>query len=238
MRLIGVYIGSFLALLLGCGAFIFSDPTDHQEAFDEVMLCEARGGAWVHDAAVPLCMTPEDGLLELVDGSFIAYTSTDPWEQSYISPLEGKELQPTNVQEAEEIKGQEEEEKEYQAAQRITACEEEKMEEYEGRIADVDFSSWPEAEKYRTAIRRDVDRGVNFAGSYIVSTWGCARRKSDACVGHAIIDTQTGEIVLYGIIGRRTAEFSIESNIFSITLQDGEEKTWSIEDDELISCEK
>lgn len=215
MRFIAVYMGGFL-LLLGSVGIVLSGKINHKATFDEAMLCEARGGAWVHDAAVPLCMTPEDGLLELVDGSFLAYTSTDPWDQPHASPLEGEEL----------------------ATESDDVCEEIVMEKYGGRVADVDFSSWPEAAKYRTAITKDVRRGVNFAGSYVVSTWGCARRKSDACVGHAIIDTRTGEIVLYGIIGRRTAEFSIESNIFSITLQDGEEKTWSIEDDELINCEK
>ena len=224
---------------------MLSSETNHEAVFDDAMLCEARGGAWVHDASVPLCMTPDDGLLELVDGSFVAFTYADPWEQPYASPLEGKELaveqgvlvQEDMKEEGGDDAGEGDDQEIYHIAQSATTCTEESMEPYEDRVADVDFSSWPDAAKYRTAISKDVKRGVNFAGSYIVSTWGCARRRSDACVGHAIVDARTGKIVLYDVIGRRSGEFSLTSNRFSVTLQNGEENVWSVEGDALVSCE-
>jgi hypothetical protein len=212
-----VYLGGLLALLFaGGGIWVSNNQSNHKAVFDDAMLCEARGGAWVHDASVPLCMTPNDGLLELVNGSFRAFTSADPWEQPYKSPFEGKEF-------AVQVK-------------EMTTCTEKEAEIYDGRVTEVDFSSWPDATKYRTAITKDVKRGVNFAGSYIVSTWGCARRKTDACVGHAIMNARTGDIVLYDVIGRRSGEFSLASNRFSVMLQNGEEKTWSVEGDTLVSC--
>lgn len=230
MKLIAVYIGGFIGFILGCAGFMLSDKIDHEVVFNDAMLCEARGGAWVHNAKDPLCMTPDEGLLELVDGSFVAYTSADPWEQPQAAPLEGRELVGGEVSIAQE------ESAIYAAARQGAMCEEVAMETYEGRVAKVDFSSWPDAAKYRTAITKDVKRGVNFAGSYIVSTWGCGRKKSDACVGHAIIDARTGKIVLYDVIGRTGADFSRESNVFSVTLQSGEEKVWSVQGDELVEC--
>lgn len=227
MKLIAVYIGGLVSLLLGGAGFVFNDQVDHEAAFDDATLCEARGGAWVHDASVPLCMTPDEGLLELIDGSFVAFTGADPWIQTNVLPLEGKELAmgDDGFPDATPQRAQ------------VIACTEERMEVYDGRTANVDFSSWPEAAKYKTAITKDVRRGVNFAGSYVVSTWGCGRRKSDACVGHAIVHARTGEIVLYDVIGHRAGEFSLESNLFSVTQKNGEEKKWSVEGDALISCQ-
>lgn len=215
-----------LALLLGCGAFILYGAVLHEELPDDVVLCEARGGEWVNNAEVPLCMTPDEGLLELIDGSFVAYSNVDAWTQSDTQPLAGKKL-------GEENDGR-------SGAQEIAGvCKEEHPERYTGKIASVDFSSWPGSAAYRTAITKDVVRGVNFAGAYVVSTWGCGRKKGDACVGHAIIDARTGKILLYGAIGKQTADFSLESNRISLITQQGEEKQWAIVNDvpaNLVLC--
>jgi hypothetical protein len=202
MKLLGMFIGSLLSGALGTGASFLYPQTKTGADFDISALCAARGGAWVHGSAFPLCMTPGDGLLQFVDGNFIAF---EGWEETK------KEM-----------------------AQSET-CTERKMEKYEGRVARVDFSTWPDASKYRSAITKDVSRGVNFAGSYIVSTWGCGSRR-DACVGHAILDARNGAIVLYGIQGKRAGEFSIDANQLVITTTDGEKRKWSIEGDELVSC--
>lgn len=229
MKLLGIFIGSLLSGVLGAGASVLYSQTKTGEDFDISALCAARGGAWVHGSAFPLCMTPGEGLLQFVDGNFIAFEGweetkevsaagsseeeeeNDPWEQGYRAPLAKKEIVQSET------------------------CTERKTEKYEGRVARVDFSTWPDASKYRTAITKDVSRGVNFAGSYIVSTWGCGSRR-DACVGHAILDARNGAIVLYGIQGKRAGEFSIDANQLVMTTTDGEKRKWSIEGDELVSC--
>lgn len=239
MKLLGIYVGALLSAVFSAGIFFFDQDTkQHNEPFDMAMACKARGGSWVHNASLPLCMTPDEGLLEFVDGSFkertdgatdsetdgtdIAY---DPWEEGFEPLLAGEELAQKENEEDEIEKDQ------------TRACVEKETEEYVGRIASVDFSSWPDASKYKTAITKDVVRGANFAGSYVVSTWGCTKnRRAAACVGHAIVDARTGEIVLYDVVGKRTGDFSLDSNLFSVTLQNGEEKVWSVEGGELVSC--
>lgn len=220
-------MGALLSVAFGAGIFFFHKNTQqHDEPFDMITVCAARGGSWVYGSSLPLCMTPDEGLLEFVDGSFVSWgtdVADDPWEEGFEPLLEGEEL----VQE----EGEEDED-------RVKICTERKTEEYTGRIAEVDFSSWPDASKYKTAIAKDVAQGANFSGSYTVSTWGCSKnRRAAACVGHAIVDVRTGEIVLYDVVGKRTGDFSVESNLFSVTLQNGEEKVWSVENDVLVSCE-
>lgn len=241
MKLLGIYVGALLSVAFGAGIFFFhQDTKQHDEPFDMITVCAARGGSWVYGSSLPLCMTPDEGLLEFVDGSFVSWgtdgtdnetgVTNDPWEEGFEPLLEGEEL----VQE--EGVGDEAgvEEDEGQAK----VCTERKTEEYSGRIAEVDFSSWPDASKYKTAITKDIAQGANFSGSYAVSTWGCAKnRRASACVGHAIVDVRTGEIVLYDVVGKRAGDFSLDSNMFSVTLQNGEEKVWSVEGDELVSCE-
>lgn len=59
----------------------------------------------------------------------------------------------------------------------------------------VDFSTNEAARLYRTAISKDVARGVNYAGKFVVSTWGCGK----GCVGSAVIDATDGFIASYGL---------------------------------------
>lgn len=243
MKLLGIYVGILLSAAFAGGIFFFhKDTRQHDEPFDMITVCAARGGSWVYGSSLPLCMTPDEGLLEFVDGSFVSWgtdladsetgVTDDPWEEGFEPLLAGEELA------QEEDGGDEEGAEENKEEDQTKVCAERKMEEYTGRIASVDFSSWPDASKYKTAITKDVARGTNFAGSYVVSTWGCAKnRRAAACVGHAIVDARTGEIVLYDVIGKRTGDFSLDSNMFSVTLQNGEEKVWSVEGDELVSCE-
>lgn len=248
MKLLGIYTGAMLVTVLGVGAFFLYRPISSPEALTLAAVCEARGGSWVHGSQLPLCMTPDEGLLEFVDGSFVMMTDgtndeqietdaiNDPWKEGFKPPLAGEELaRKASVED--EDSGREDERRGGTSSGLISECVEKDTQKYTGTIADVDFSSWPEATKYRTAITEDVERGVNFAGSYVVSTWGCAKsRRSAACVGHAVVNARTGEIVLYDVIAKRTGDFSVGSNLFSVTLQNGEEKVWSVEQDTLVNC--
>src|SRR3990167_9029671 len=62
---------------------------------------------------------------------------------------------------------------------------------YEGKMATVDFSSYPEASQFRTIIRATAAKGANFAGHYSIVEWGCGT----SCQDHAIVDVQSGKII-------------------------------------------
>ena len=62
-------------------------------------------------------------------------------------------------------------------------------ETFKGKPAPVKLSSL-RARMFRTMLRANAEEGVNFAGHYIVATWGCG---SD-CHSLAIIDARTGNV--------------------------------------------
>jgi len=62
---------------------------------------------------------------------------------------------------------------------------------YRGRVAPLVESSSPTARTYRTATREDMAEGVNFAGHYVVATFGCGTE----CVSGHIVDAKTGRSV-------------------------------------------
>jgi hypothetical protein len=70
---------------------------------------------------------------------------------------------------------------------------------YSGRPHKPDFSTWPEAAKYRTAITKDVAHGVNFAGAYVLARWGMPPENEQKKEGFAIVEARTGKILNYGV---------------------------------------
>lgn len=62
---------------------------------------------------------------------------------------------------------------------------------YRGRMAPLVVSSSPTARAYRTRTREAMAEGVNFAGHYVVATWGCGTE----CMGGHIVDARTGRAV-------------------------------------------
>ena len=62
---------------------------------------------------------------------------------------------------------------------------------YRGRVAPLVESSSPTARRFRTATREALAEGVNFAGRYVVATWGCGIE----CVWGHIVDARTGRAV-------------------------------------------
>lgn len=63
---------------------------------------------------------------------------------------------------------------------------------YKGKIAKVDFKSYPGAYQFRSRIREGVRGGPNFAGHYTLVIWGCGTQ----CGNFAIVDDETGKIVV------------------------------------------
>ncbi len=62
-------------------------------------------------------------------------------------------------------------------------------EKFNGKPAKVKLDS-PDARLYRIKLRENATNGVNFAGHFILATWGCG---SD-CVSLAVIDARTGKV--------------------------------------------
>ena len=68
-------------------------------------------------------------------------------------------------------------------------------EDFRGKIAPVKLIA-SAARMYRTMLRGSAKQGVNFAGHYIIATWGCG---SD-CHSFAIIDAKTGNVYFSDLI--------------------------------------
>jgi hypothetical protein len=63
-------------------------------------------------------------------------------------------------------------------------------EKFIGKLAPVKLHS-PRARNFRTTLKRQVQTGPNFAGHYIIATWGCG---TFMCSGFAIIDARNGNV--------------------------------------------
>jgi len=58
------------------------------------------------------------------------------------------------------------------------------------RVKSINFRSGRETRRFRTNLTESLLEGVNFAGHYNISQWGCGT----ACLDGAIIDTRTGKV--------------------------------------------
>ncbi len=62
---------------------------------------------------------------------------------------------------------------------------------YSGRVNAPDLNSHPDARSYRTRLRNAAKGQVNFAGEYILATWGCGTN----CLTGALTNARTGQVV-------------------------------------------
>lgn len=61
---------------------------------------------------------------------------------------------------------------------------------YQGRNAELRLGQDPEAKRYKTRLQEWSKEKVNFAGHYILTTWGCGT----SCVQIMIIDAKNGQV--------------------------------------------
>jgi hypothetical protein len=61
---------------------------------------------------------------------------------------------------------------------------------YSGRTRQPDMASDPDARTYRTRLRDAAKGPVNFAGEYVLATWGCGT----TCLMGAVINARTGHV--------------------------------------------
>ncbi len=83
---------------------------------------------------------------------------------------------------------------------------------YEADQYEVDFSTRPEAETFRTRITETAEKGVNFAGRYAYAEWGCGTN----CGAGAIVDVETGEIVEYGLMNTHGVDYREDSRLLIV----------------------
>lgn len=62
---------------------------------------------------------------------------------------------------------------------------------YSGPVHAPDLSSHPEARTYRTRLKNAAKAKVNFAGEFILTSWGCGT----TCIMGAALNAKTGEVI-------------------------------------------
>lgn len=81
---------------------------------------------------------------------------------------------------------------------------------YEKEPHTIDFSTATGSSRFYTMITRGVTRnGVNMGGRYSLVSWGCGT----ACQEHAIVDTENGRIVNFGLVSAYGIRTRADSNL-------------------------
>jgi len=82
---------------------------------------------------------------------------------------------------------------------------------YDGAYAtEPVFASFEEAEEHRAVIVEAMKRGPVFAGKFAVAEWGCGA----SCQEHAVIDMETGLVIVYGLQTEYGVEYALDSTLF------------------------
>ncbi len=184
------------------------DPLAKPTPASLIERCEEKDGEWLYNSDRRVCI--------LADGTWLQY---DLASDDFVSP---------QVQVPIALAAEPEPEIAESWNEDVATCEREPQFEdypmvsmYDGRLASVDFSTNKAAEHHRTAIRKDmVD--VNFGGRYVFSYWGCG----EGCKGSAVIDGETGEILMYGLKAR-SFDFVSDSRLLIVNSNE----YYAVEDD-------
>ena len=64
------------------------------------------------------------------------------------------------------------------------------VEVYTGKLAEPDFNTNHDANRFVTRITKECENGINFAGHYTLVTWGCG----SPCQSGVVVDRKTGDI--------------------------------------------
>ncbi len=195
-----------LAAAGGATAIFLAPPEGSVRHY--MMHCEEVGGEWLYGASQPTCISPDSTRLSFNQ-------ETHQFTQIRID----HELnEPVGTLEA-QSNG---------ACASTPTFSDYSVDVYQGRVAAPDFSSNEAATHHRTAITRDVNRGVNFAGKYVFAEWGC----SEGCYGMAIVDADTGEIYEYGETTERGYVYETSSNLLGF--ENNDETTWFVWENETL----
>jgi hypothetical protein len=170
--------------------------------------CSEMGGEWLYRSADLLCLMPggEKFAYNLSQDTFVTF------------PLRSGTVE--NIQVIEDVK------RDPQSCLPAPRFEDYQSNQSFAGKARVDFATNEAALHYRTAIKKDVAAGVNFAGKYVMSTWGCGQ----SCKGAAVINADTGKILTYGL---QADKFVFQND--SDLVQVGKDQYFVIEQDALVA---
>jgi hypothetical protein len=187
-------------ILLGVTAFVllfkfFSGGEPTQASYKSS--CNEQGGEWLLNAVRPTCVFPGGRLVVLDEAQDAPAAAPNPPVGRVVATDDTPGGPETSC-----ILGD-----------WITFNDELSAETYTGRPHRPDFSTYPEAAKYRTAITKDVARGVNVAGAYVLSAWGQPKNAAgQSLMGFAIVDARDGKIMQYGLSGLEVTNIDFRKN--------------------------
>lgn len=195
-----------LLIAVFCGAFWASRAVRAPEVQSLAIKCEDLGGEWLHKSTRPICV--REGELLVYEESLDEFV-----HEALLSRADDSDALVALVD----------------IASAATVCTQNfddflVNDVYSGR-ARVDFTTLPEASMHRTAITQDVNRGVNFAGTYVVSTWGCG----GGCRGSAVINGQSGAILAYDLRSSSDETFKLESSLLLLDPESVDSRAFVIE---------
>ena len=78
------------------------------------------------------------------------------------------------------------------------------------KIRAVDLNSHPKAKIFKTRLNAVVGKTTNFAGHYVVVTWGCGA----SCQTVALVDVKSGKVFFAPFSTGLGSEFRIDSSLF------------------------
>lgn len=189
-----------VACVAGAVHVFFASPREGSLAH-MIDHCHEADGEWLYGAVEPTCIRVDGEWLEFNEHAHGFITG----EEAALHPHAGE---PTVAAAATDI----------DCGENLPEFEDYPVTEaFDGRVASPDFSTQPEADHHRTAISRDVDRGVNFAGHYVLAEWGCGA----GCYGMAVVDATDGSIDGYGTKATRLFEYREDSRLIGSNTEHG-----------------
>ena len=78
---------------------------------------------------------------------------------------------------------------------------------FQGKPAQLDSNSHVYARRYKTVLSSALASGPNFAGRYVIASWGCGT----SCMAHAIVDATTGKVYVPKAIESSGMNFTCEA---------------------------
>jgi hypothetical protein len=83
---------------------------------------------------------------------------------------------------------------------------------YHGPVAQPSFSTLAGSARFRTLLRQGMAGGPNFAGEWVVTTWGCGT----SCVEGAMVNAHTGWICWLPQSSNRGAQYRVDSRLLIV----------------------
>lgn len=79
-------------------------------------------------------------------------------------------------------------------------------EAYQGKPARLDRKSHSYARIYRQVLSGELESGPNFAGHFVIASWGCGT----SCLANAIVDANTGKVFVPKVIESSGMKFTCD----------------------------